>query len=710
MILRLCHKHLSRNKRFFLAHMAEPEPCSSPGTHETFDLDLELVHKPKGTPRSRCIFFCGTLVAVAVSGAAIFAWAESRGGPLDPGYLWSGYGCTLDCGRGDVNYELDARLERYVLPGSANAAPGQWSEEAAMYTRTFVGTSGPFCAGEDGRAYNGSTGPIGPCLTVNPGQRITIRVHNLLDHGMAKLSQRAASKQDYWEMARDPEANLDDVRVGPESNVSGWFGSAPSSAEEMLISNPQDIPGADVTFDDVNLHLHGMQIVPHLFYPLGTSDPSAPWVTIKPASEDPSSACFCYVFTVPEDHPQGTYFYHIHRHGSVAMQGWQGMLGVLQVGDASSPGSPAHDLNSQGVTREAPFVMWEWSVVPTAHTGVGGGPHTYIEGSFTDGGGAAQTFPVNNAFQPTFDMQVNETLPLKLVCAQATTGSAVYFLDDQNQVVPFHVFASDGISYGRAYEKRMLVVGVGQREGLLLQFHRPGLVRAMQGIVNDFQGTGEGGAGGLLGPGPGPGGKMPGSPDRPMAFFHVAHPPSPVARVALGALTFTPGMGVGANATISPAEISSQLGVRFEVNTALDTMPTPQFVIDQQEFDYRDIRATVRARGAAQWTLTSNMNYFHPFHVHVNPFLVKSVTSGFLEGSDEFRRAVVETNMVPTPMWRDTVFIPPMGSTVIWQHFGRGRRDAWQGKTVFHCHFLDHEDQGMIAAFMIAAPEAQGAS
>ena len=68
-----------------------------------------------------------------------------------------------------------------------------------------------------------------------------------------------------------------------------------------------------------------------------------------------------------------------------------------------------------------------------------------------------------------------------------------------------------------------------------------------------------------------------------------------VQQVALGALTFTRGMGVGANATISPAEISSQLGVRFEVNTALDTMPTPQFVIDQQEFDYRDIRATVRA-------------------------------------------------------------------------------------------------------------------
>jgi hypothetical protein len=26
---------------------------------------------------------------------------------------------------------------------------------------------------------------------------------------------------------------------------------------------------------------------------------------------------------------------------------------------------------------------------------------------------------------------------------------------------------------------------------------------------------------------------------------------------------------------------------------------------------------------------------------------------------------------------------------------------VWAGKTVFHCHFLDHEDQGMIAAIKI---------
>ena len=85
------------------------------------------------------------------------------------------------------------------------------------------------------------------------------------------------------------------------------------------------------------------------------------------------------------------------------------------------------------------------------------------------------------------------------------------------------------------------------------------------------------------------------------------------------------------------------------------------------------------------------MNYFHPFHIHVNPFQVASITSGKLPGklaNMSLLDAVIATNMEPPGMWRDTVFIPPFGVTVIHQRFGE--REAWTGKTVYHCHFLDH--------------------
>jgi len=290
-------------------------------------------------------------------------------------------------------------------------------------------------------------------------------------------------------------------------------------------------------------------------------------------------------------------------------------------------------------------------------------------------------------------LQVGEALHLRLVCAQATTGSAVSFASEATgAVLPFYVFASDGISYAQPVRKTLLVVGVGQREGVLVRFAVPGRVLIMQGIINDFQGTGGG-----QGPGPN-------STDRVAAYIDVvaASQPGLPTGPPLEQLQFTPGMG---NATIAPADIGAQLGVRFEVNSDLSRVPSPQFVIGGRPFDYKAITATLPARGAAQWTLTSNMNYFHPFHIHVNPFVVKSVVTGYAPGSSLFERAIVETNTVPPNKWRDTIFIPPLGSTTIWQHFGHGRVNAWQGKTVYHCHFLDHEDQGMMAAFLLTGPD-----
>jgi FtsP/CotA-like multicopper oxidase with cupredoxin domain len=46
--------------------------------------------------------------------------------------------------------------------------------------------------------------------------------------------------------------------------------------------------------------------------------------------------------------------------------------------------------------------------------------------------------------------------------------------------------------------------------------------------------------------------------------------------------------------------------------------------------------------------------------------------------------------------------IPPFGIVTIWQRFDKAMGDEQLfGKSVFHCHFLDHEDQGMMAAVQI---------
>jgi FtsP/CotA-like multicopper oxidase with cupredoxin domain len=65
----------------------------------------------------------------------------------------------------------------------------------------------------------------------------------------------------------------------------------------------------------------------------------------------------------------------------------------------------------------------------------------------------------------------------------------------------------------------------------------------------------------------------------------------------------------------------------------------------------------------------------HPFHLHINPFQIVS-------RNDRFR---------PYRAWKDTVLVRGGETVRIRIPF----RD-FAGKTVYHCHILDHEDLGMM--------------
>lgn len=108
-------------------------------------------------------------------------------GSFPDGVPGSGYGCDRTCGgpdnddSPDVYYTIRASLETYEVPGSedidgfpADREPGPVS----MFTRTWTGvseeSSQPFCDG----GYDGTTGALGPCMKVLPGQKVKIRVIN----------------------------------------------------------------------------------------------------------------------------------------------------------------------------------------------------------------------------------------------------------------------------------------------------------------------------------------------------------------------------------------------------------------------------------------------------------------------------------------------------------------------------------------------------
>jgi hypothetical protein len=74
----------------------------------------------------------------------------------------------------------------------------------------------------------------------------------------------------------------------------------------------------------------------------------------------------------------------------------------------------------------------------------------------------------------------------------------------------------------------------------------------------------------------------------------------------------------------------------------------------------------------------------HPFHIHINPIWVLRIDVPDQHGELH--------NVLPEPMWMDTVAIPRNGGRVVF----RTRFDDFVGEWVNHCHVLLHEDNGMM--------------
>jgi len=90
-----------------------------------------------------------------------------------------------------------------------------------------------------------------------------------------------------------------------------------------------------------------------------------------------------------------------------------------------------------------------------------------------------------------------------------------------------------------------------------------------------------------------------------------------------------------------------------------------------------------RARQHADFMITSK-GLDHPFHIHINPIWVLRIDVPDENGELH--------NVLPEPMWMDTVAIPRNGGRVVF----RTRFDDFTGDWVNHCHALQHEDNGMM--------------
>ncbi|RJF87357.1 copper oxidase [Oleomonas cavernae] len=113
-------------------------------------------------------------------------------------------------------------------------------------------------------------------------------------------------------------------------------------------------------FDVLNVHYHGLHVTPVSpgdnvllnVYPKDTTDEEL--AACKHEVHDDAEhrhVCFAgdydYSFELPGDHTAGTYWYHPHKHGAVAMHLASGLAGALIIED------PAHGLDSLAAVKAA---------------------------------------------------------------------------------------------------------------------------------------------------------------------------------------------------------------------------------------------------------------------------------------------------------------------------------------------------------------------
>lgn len=421
-----------------------------------------------------------------------------------------------------------------------------------------------------------------------------------------------------------------------------------------------------------NLHTHGFQVSPN--------DPADNvYLAVQPGQ------CHQYAYDILDGipatnavglptppQPAGLHWYHPHFHGSTTHQGWQGLSGAIVIeGDIDKVPTVAAASERLLVLNE----LWvdDNGSVPTALVipNAGWSPFTSIPAVATN-----LIFTINGRFQPTMKIKEGETQRWRVLAA----GPHRFFhLEVEGHSL--YQIAQDGIPFAHAKKVDRILLATGNRAEFIIK-------------------------GGPAKPG--------GYKIRALAY-EQGHPGGKCPKHLLGTLISEGKQepaGVIPDKLVTPFKIPqylidelkthperhrtivfrgniSSVPVKFTVNDKAFQLD-PKTWWNQLPADPRPTPGTVE-----EWTLVNEDIFQHPFHIHVNPFQVIEVNGVPIND---------QTWNVDPDIWWDVFRLPSHTSqnskppsVKIRMCF---RPDA-PGLTVYHCHILPHEDNGMMASVFI---------
>ncbi|MCO4239152.1 multicopper oxidase family protein [Pseudarthrobacter raffinosi] len=425
-------------------------------------------------------------------------------------------------------------------------------------------------------------------------------------------------------------AALGQVRIaGRDANALSYNGSVPGSTLFLRPGDRVNVMLENRLGDPTNLHVHGLHVSPQ-----GNSDNAL--VSVEPGTS------FEYEYRLPADHPPGVYWYHPHRHGSVADQIFGGLYGAIIV----------QDPQPVPVSRERVLVISDISLT-------GGGSIAAVSAMEKMMGREGALVLVNGQLNPVLAARPGERERWRVINA-CTSRYLKLRLDGQS----LQLLGLDSGRYQSPRDVEEVLLAPGNRADLLVTAAAgTAVLRTLPVDRGSMVGSMMGGNNG--------GGQSPAGPDGTvLATFAVAGAPA----AAPGPVPAQPvPRDLRSLAVTAHRELVFAMGMGM--NSGGMGSGLMSFTINGRPFDPARVDTTVPAGAVEEWTLRNTSPMDHPVHLHVWPMQIIEQAG----------------RPVDTPMWQDVVNVPARSSVRVRIAF-----DDFTGKTVYHCHILDHEDSGMM--------------
>ncbi|WP_257459674.1 multicopper oxidase family protein [Archangium lipolyticum] len=437
--------------------------------------------------------------------------------------------------------------------------------------------------------------------------------------------------------------------VGPTIEVR------PGDTLHVLLENhlppelqpPPSDPNIPHGFNTTNLHTHGLHVSP-----VGNSDNVL--LAISPHQK------FEFEIKIPADHPAGTFWYHPHKHGSVALQVSSGLAGALIVrGDIDEVPEIKAAQEKIFLFQQIPYALINDPYEPGKQANMVESAQVFIPGRWEQSG--LRTL-INGEFLPTFKMRAGEVQRWRFIHG-GTMESLHLRLVRENEpqtVMNQYQIAHDGITTGRLDEVQETEMFPGYRVDVMV---RAGLGPETWLLVDEAS-----------------------PPER--SLNGVAETRKVLARIVVEGRSVVPMPLPEEKALeklvpfepIKNEELTGEQRVAFSFDLSVNP---PKFLINGKPFDPNAPPRRLELGAAERWIVSSSPIQGHPFHIHVNPF---QVVLG--NGKD---------------IWKDTLFVGPEQTFEL-----RTRYERYIGRFVMHCHILDHEDLGMMELQEVVLPGSMG--